>query len=332
MLLKFAKSAVIALIAVSAAAAVHAQTVLANIALPNLPEQVAVSPLHDRIYVAVPNFGAEPFDYLTVINGRTNAIVTNIEIPPLAYAVAVDDLNGVVYVGGSFVDTNGDTQNQVVVINPFDNKILRTITLSNTAGNGILGLAADTLDGELYVANASDNEVDVIRGFRVVARIATTDSPVGVTVNPLDRTVYASYAGGSMAVINARTHEITTTVTIGTAGAGVAVNATTGHVFAANNVSAPDTPTVGVFDKSGNSLAALTVGNNPLGVDVDPITNLVFVANTGDNTISVIHGKTNTVTATAPISALFLAVNPVSHKVYVSPAASVAELTVITEK
>jgi YVTN family beta-propeller protein len=332
MLLKFAKSAVIALIAVSAAAATHAQTVLANIALPNLPEQVAVSPLHDRIYVAVPNYGAEPFDYLTVINGRTNAIVTNIEIPPLAYAVAVDDLNGIVYAGGSFVDANGNTQNQVVVINPFDNKIIKTITVSNTAGNGILGLAANALDGELYVANASDNEVDVIRGFKVATRIATSDSPVGIAVNPLDRTVYASFAGGNMAVINGRTHEITTTVTVGTAGAGVAVNAANGHVFAANNVSSPDTPTVGVFDKAGTSLATVTVGNSPLGVDVDLITDLAFVANTGDNTISVISGKTNTVTATAPVSALFLAVNPADHKVYVSPANPVAELTVITEK
>ena len=331
MLLKFAKSAVIALIAVSAAA-VHAQTILANIALPNLPEQVAVSPLHNRIYVAVPNFGAEPFDYLTVIDGRKNAIVTNIEIPPLAYAVAVDDLNGLVFVGGSFVDANGDTQNQVVVINPFNNKIIRTITVSNTVGNGILGLAANALDGELYVANASDNEVDVIRGSRVTTRIATSDSPVGIAINPLDHTVYAAFAGGSVAIINTRTREITTTVTNGTAGAGIAVNAFTGHVFAASNVSAPDTPTVGVFDKSGNSLATVTVGNNPLGVDVDLITNLAFVANTGDNTISVINGKTNTVAATAPISALFLAVNPVDQKVYVSPAAAVPELTVISEQ
>jgi YVTN family beta-propeller protein len=332
MLLKFAKSAVLALLVISTGAAIHAQTVLANITLPNLPEQVAVSPLLHRVYVAVPNFGAEPFDYLTVVDTKTNAVVKNIEIPPIAFAVAVDDLNGKVYVGGSYTDTNNVQHNEVVAINPFTNKVVETITISETVGNGIEGLAVNAFNGDVYVANASDSEVDVIQGCKLKTRISTSDMPFAVAVNPFINKVYVSFVGGNVSVIDGKTLEVTATTPVGTSGAGIAVNVATGHVFAANSVGSPDTPAVGVLDNAGNSLATVPVGNFPLGVDVDPVTNLAFVANSGDNTISVINGKTNTVTATAGISALFLAVDPVNQRVYVSPATNTAELTVITEK
>ena len=43
------------------------------------------------------------------------------------------------------------------------------------------------------------------------------------------------------------------------------------------------------------------VGSAPLAVAVNPSTNTVYVANFGDNSVSVIKGKTNTVTATVPV-------------------------------
>lgn len=331
MLLNIAKSVTVAALAVSAAASIHAQTVVANITLPGLPEQVAVSPLYNRVYVAVPNFGAEPYDYLTVVDAKTNTIVTNIEIPPVAYAVAVDDLNGLVYVGGSYVDANGGTHNEVVVVDPRKNTVRETIAISSTEGNGILGLAVNSLNGEVYVSNASDSEVDVLRDCKLAARIALSSAPYGITVNPLIDTVYVAQTDGNISVINAHTRQITATTANGTAGAGIVANPFTGAVFADNSVGSPDTPFVGVFSKAGAAVTTIPVGNNPLGIDVDPATNLVFVANSGDNTISVINGKTSAVTATVPVSALFLAVDPVNQQVYVAPAANNAVLTVITE-
>ena len=40
------------------------------------------------------------------------------------------------------------------------------------------------------------------------------------------------------------------------------------------------------------------VGNSPDGVAVNPNTNMVYVANYDDNTMSVIDGKTNSVVKT----------------------------------
>lgn len=44
--------------------------------------------------------------------------------------------------------------------------------------------------------------------------------------------------------------------------------------------------------------ATIPVGSGPLGVAADPLTNTVYIANVTDNTVSVINGKTNAVTAT----------------------------------
>ena len=69
-----------------------------------------------------------------------------------------------------------------------------------------------------------------------------------------------------------------------------------------------------------------------MGLDVDPLTHLAYVANASDDTLSAINEKTATVTNTIPVSSLFLAVNPVTEKIYVSPIDSVMSLTVVTEK
>ncbi len=66
------------------------------------------------------------------------------------------------------------------------------------------------------------------------------------------------------------------------------------------------------------------------GVDVDPFTNLAFVASTALDDITVIDGATNKVKAVVSgVPASYVAVNYVSRKVYVSGRVGV---TVLTEK
>jgi len=332
MLHKYAKSVALTVLAVSAVTVVHAQTVQGTIALPGLPEQVAVNPFTNRIYVAVPNFGAEPYDYLTVINGKTESVIQNIQIPPVAYAVAADDFTGLVYVGGSYQDANGVTQSKVVAVDPVRGRVLKTISVSTTAGSGIQGLAVNALNGDVYVSNGSDNEVDVIQCFEVKDRIATNGEPYGVTVNPLINKIYVALLNGNVSVIDGKTNAITVTTPFGSSDAGIAVDLATGSVFAANSAGFPSSGSVGAFDKTGDLVTTLPAGNFPLGIDADFITHLVFVANSGDNTVSVLNGKTDAVISTVPVSALFLAVNPVTERVYVAPATNTAALTVISEK
>ena len=73
---------------------------------------------------------------------------------------------------------------------------------------------------------------------------------------------------------------------------------------------------------STGMFAAVTVGNAPNAVAVNPRTNRVYVANTGDGTVSVINGNSNDVAATIPVpnagsgTLQDVAVNPCTNLIY----------------
>ena len=71
----------------------------------------------------------------------------------------------------------------------------------------------------------------------------------------------------------------------------------------------------------GQSLVG--TGSQPFAVAVNPVTNKIYVANRGQNTVTVIDGATNTTrTVIVGIQPVALAVNPVTNKVYVANSGS----------
>ena len=67
----------------------------------------------------------------------------------------------------------------------------------------------------------------------------------------------------------------------------------------------------------------IPVGDSPLGVAENFTTNMIYVANMGSSTVTVINGATNTVTATIPMgsdSPAFIAVDSFTNTIYTSNA------------
>jgi YVTN family beta-propeller protein len=66
-------------------------------------------------------------------------------------------------------------------------------------------------------------------------------------------------------------------------------------------------------------VTTIPVGSSPSWVEINPVTNEIYVANSGSNTISVINGSTNSVTSTIPVtySPESIAVNPITNMIYV---------------
>jgi YVTN family beta-propeller protein len=62
----------------------------------------------------------------------------------------------------------------------------------------------------------------------------------------------------------------------------------------------------------------IPVGIGPFDIASDPVTNMLYVTNSGSNTVSVINGSTNAVVATIPVGngSVAINVNPNTHKVY----------------
>src|SRR5204863_3519406 len=78
----------------------------------------------------------------------------------------------------------------------------------------------------------------------------------------------------------------------------------------------------------GQTVTTLTAGTSPFAVAVNPVTNKIYVANTGSGSVTVIDGASNTASTVGVGSGpIAVAVNPVTNKIYV--ANQVGSVTVI---
>ena len=100
------------------------------------------------------------------------------------------------------------------------------------------------------------------------------------------------------------------TVPIGINPSQVAGNTTTNTIYVANSCGTDpacgrNSPgTVTVIDGATNTVTAtVTVGLFPLFLVVNPVTNKIYVTNYNSNSVSVIDGTTNTVTTTIAVGA-----------------------------
>lgn len=108
------------------------------------------------------------------------------------------------------------------------------------------------------------------------------------------------------------------TIAVSGTGEAAAVNPVTNKIYVPN-IGSPN-GTVEVIDGSTYKATGVTVGQNPAATVVNPVTNKIYVANYGGNTVSVIDGATNAVTATVTVGTypFAMAVNSVTNKIYVA--------------
>jgi YVTN family beta-propeller protein len=142
-----------------------------------------------------------------------------------------------------------------------------------------------------------------------------------VVVNPVTNKVYfANYGIGSVGVLDAATHTVTT-VRIGDSSlTGIALNAMTNTIYVGN----PGDSTVAVMSGRTGAFTKLKVNYYPRNIAVNPVTNMIYVTNyrldyEDTGTVTIINGATNaSTTVKAGLSPFAVAVNPVTNKIYVT--------------
>src|SRR6185437_6138646 len=78
--------------------------------------------------------------------------------------------------------------------------------------------------------------------------------------------------------------------------------------------------TVGVLPAFSFEISQVKVGANPWAIAVNPITNIIYVTNSGNDSVSTIDGRTNLVIKDIIVgeNPTGVAVNQVTNMVYVS--------------
>src|SRR5205823_1537232 len=141
----------------------------------------------------------------------------------------------------------------------------------------IPSVAVNSNTDRIYAANRFANVISVIDGSTdsVIATIAGINQPYGLAVNPNTNRLYVTN-GVAVDVVDLSTNTLLGTIPVGPSPYGVAVNPNTNKIYVTNQGSG----------RAGDC------------------SSFVFPAQSGcGNTMSVIDGVTNTVTATVAVGA-----------------------------
>ena len=255
------------------------------------PDGVAVNPNTNRIYVA--NYQANS---VSVIDGTSNSVIANITagIGVGPDGVAVNPSTNRIYVANN---GNG-AGNSVSVIDGTSNTVLPPAI---TVGTGPAGIGVNPTTNLVYVANSVDSTVSLISGVNNTVLTTITAAslflPVGVGVNPTTNRIYvASQLSSSVTVIDGTSNAVLTAITAGTNSVGVGVNPTTNRIYVANLGNGLVPSSVSVIDGASNTvLTTVIVGPSGslsawliVNIGVNPTSNIVYVANSGESSVSVI--------------------------------------------
>jgi YVTN family beta-propeller protein len=263
------------------------------------PYDVDVDPYSDKIYVT--NLGSNS---VSIIDGSTNTILGNVENVTSPVSVDVDPIRSWIYV------TNIDT-NTLSKIDAVTNKVVKNVTV------GTHPYSVKTSGGreyKIYVTNIGSNTVSVIDGisFKLIKNIHVGKFPVGIAVNPKTNKVYVTnHLSNTISVINGSSDTVLKNITVGNNPDGIDINLETNKIYVTNTGS----NTVSVIDGltstvtrtiavNSNINPELEAQKHPLPpsvqfptvasfIAVDQRKNMIYVTNTGSNTVSVIDGSTN---------------------------------------
>jgi YVTN family beta-propeller protein len=174
-------------------------------------------------------------------------------------------------------------------------------------------VAVDSPNNLAYVLDSFNGRIAVVSGGTLQTPYITGLPTQGslLTFNPVSNKLYTNGSNSTpLTVIDGVTHAVSSIAGIHTTA--VTVNPVTNRVYATNFPAVwsgwNQTATIAVIDGSSQAvLANVPVGQASAGADaiaVDTVSNEVYVSNGDDegvsNSVSVIDGATNTVSATVP--------------------------------
>jgi len=242
---------------------------------------------------------------LCYVNPTTNTELGCQALPAGSYpdGIAVNNVVDQVYVANSGTDS--------VSVNTVGVGITATVPV----GPSPAGVAVDPNNYNVFVADAGGNTVSIMQPvapyYLVTSTLGWTVTtatvgfePTGVAFNPLNGNVYVTNSGsGTVTELSGSNYQVLATIKTGGEPSSIVIDTASNTAYvsdALDNVVIP-------INLATNAPSATTipVGNNPsaMAFFLSPVVssatpNLVYVANSGSNFISVINPATGLVVAT----------------------------------
>ena len=284
----------------------------------SLPEQVIIDPRTKSAYIL-----SYSSSTLSVINTATCNGKDQSGCPQRAPALAVglDPVGMDIDAKTHTLYTSSQDTNRLWVLDASTCNAMNTsgctmFAPTTTIGAGPFGIANNPNTRTVYAVNQLDNTVSVIDGTacnkdnlagcnQTWATVNVGNAPRFIGINKITNTIYVSNIDdNTLSVIDGATcnGQITSgcmqpqpTTPVGAAPYQVAVDETTNTIYVANlddnTVSVINGDVCNGTDTSGcnQTWPIVTVGASPQGLALNPRNDTVYVANTNDNTVSVIN-------------------------------------------
>ena len=260
-------------------------TVVGNLPVGKNPLAIIYNPANEFFYAANTLSNS-----LSIINGTNSSLIGSIsvgEFPGMnPTGIVTNSINNTIYV------TNMGS-NTVSVINGTTNAVVANVTaISSEEGGGSgffspAGIAYNSDNGNLYVANRGSDTVSVINGStNSLMDVISMDAiaPSGIVYNPANNYIYVTNAGSNrVSVINGTTNAVVANILVGLGPNGIAYDQSSGNVYVSNSMNG----TISVIDGLENNVTdTITLGTNstPNGIMYNPDTDSLFVADTNSST------------------------------------------------
>ena len=269
--------------------------------------------------------------FLVVLISFTNyAYGITVGFVPIQVAINPNTDRAYVSHADGFVHVIDTTTNTAIV------SVTPPIPIPVSPGNALTGITVDLVTNTIYVANSGTNQVAVLDGS--TNTVSTTIDlapagvfPVDVEVNTVTNTLYVSNILYLIVIV----------IDIDPANAGTTLNTIIDVIpgfdsparfafdpnhnkmymtnFVTNQVSVLDGSK---FVSLGENpvLPSITIGNGPDGIEINTLSNKVYTANSGSDTVSVIDTNTDTVikTISVGVNPVDVGVDSANNRIYVS--------------
>ena len=197
-----------------------------------------------------------------------------------------------------------------------ENTVIATVPV----GTNPEGIAFDSANNRMYVANQDDDTVSVINTTTnaVDATISVGTNPDGIAFDSANNRMYVANAvANTVSVINTATNAVDATISVGTTPSGIAFDSANNRMYVPNYSD----DTVSVINTATNAVdATISVGDGPRAIAFDSANNRMYVTNSLTTTVSVINTTTNAVDATISLtsSPQGIAFDSANNRMYVA--------------
>jgi YVTN family beta-propeller protein len=267
------------------------------------PRAIAFNPATGKVYAVDTSHGAVQI-YNDVLQ-QTDRVKVGAE----PVSIAVNETNGTVYVANARDGT-------VTVLDGSSNAVVATVPV----GSHPYSIAVNATTGKVYVTHTFGDELSILDGASNTVTPLKTGSHDLIAINARTDTIYLlGYEGGTVSVVDGG-HQ---TVRIREAGKhawGLTLNEVTGTLYATRI----ETAEVAALGDESPVAATLAAGAIPCAIAVNSKAGILYVANYGDNTVTVIDANTGKARATVRVGdhPKGIAFDPKGKLVYVANTSS----------